>query len=112
MLRLSRNLNGEPEFVTSYLSPICLCGNLTTSRREPGPFWLATDRVFSFLKKKRKESRKDAKAQRGHEEDTKGELSGAKGRTIDREREFPAHPSILLWRTTCAHLLHALSPAG
>src|SRR5690606_26663687 len=97
MLRSSRHLNGEPEFVTSYLSPICLCGNLTTSRREPGPFWLATDRVFCIGR--REESRKDAKAQRGHEEDTKGELSGAKGRTIDREREFPARPSILLWRT-------------
>src|SRR5690606_24121976 len=43
---------------------------------------------------------------------TDAEQSGAKGRTIDREREFLARPSILLWRTTCAHLLHALFPAG
>ena len=46
MLRSSRHLNGEPEFVTSYLSPNHLCGNLTTSRREPSSLWLAADWVF------------------------------------------------------------------
>src|SRR5690606_24121975 len=43
--------------------PICLCGNLTTSRREPGPFWLATDRVFCFLNKK-SDKKRAAKTQR------------------------------------------------